>query len=241
MKPLLLATKPAPPVLWAGLALVLLGLAPAVGRANVILGNLGTVATDGSSQPIDKGNWFAASFTMNSLAYSLSDVQITLRGDPASDTTFTLQSNATVPTPSHPSGTNLVTFTNPTFGGGTTTYTFPAGSAFTLAANTTYWLVGHTNSSATDWITSNPQTNPSGSGATFGTYAQSTNSGVTWTNTTANSPKFQLDGTPAGVPEPSSLVLVGTVACVATAVGWRRRRTSRPELAVVTARSADGT
>ena len=43
------------------------------------------------------------------------------------------------------------------------------------------------------------------------------------------------------VPEPSSLVLIGTGVCVAAAVGLLRRRTRRPELAVVTARSADGT
>jgi hypothetical protein len=34
---------------------------------------------------------------------------------------------------------------------------------------------------------------------------------------------FQVDG--VAIPEPSSLLLVGTVACVSAAVGWRRRRT----------------
>jgi hypothetical protein len=223
----------AAPVLWAGIGLLLLGLAPAVCRANVVIGNLG--AGDSSNQSIDSGNWFAASFTMGSVAYSLSDVQIRLGANPNSTTTFTLQSNATVPAPSHPSGTNVATFTNPTFVGTTTTYTFNVSSPFTLAANTTYWLVGHTNGGATAWKRSDPQTNPSGSGATFGTYALSGNSGATWSNNTEHSPLFQVDGTPTvGSPEPSSLVLVGTVACVAGAVALRRWRTRRPD-AVVTA------
>jgi hypothetical protein len=231
-------TKVFTPVLWAGIAL-LLGLAPAVCRANVVIGNL--AAGDGSNQSIDSGNWFAASFTMGSVAYSLSDVQIRLGGNPNSTTTFTLQSDATVPAPSHPSGTDVATFTHPSFSGGTTTYTFTVSSPFTLAANTTYWLVGRTNAGATAWKRSNPQTNPSGSGATFGSYALSGNSGATWTDTTANSPIFQVDGTSTvGTPEPSSLVLVSTVACVAGAVALRRWRTRRPD-AVVTAQSTAGT
>ena len=40
MRPLFLPTRQARPVLWAGLALVLLGLAPATTRADVVLGNL---------------------------------------------------------------------------------------------------------------------------------------------------------------------------------------------------------
>lgn len=236
------ATKWAPPVLRAGMALVLLGLAPAVGRASIIIGNL-TGAVNSSNQSINNNNWYAASFTMGSQAYTLSDVQITL-SNPQVSTIFTLQSNATLPLPPHPSGTDVATFTNPPLTGGATatTYLFNAASAFTLAPNTTYWLVGRTNAAATQWVRrNNAPLNPIGSGATFGTYALSGNAGSTWSNDSpSTSPIFQLDGTPSatGVPEPSSLVLVGTVACVALAVGWRRWRTRRPEPTVVTARSS---
>ena len=56
MRPLLLATKPATPVLWVGTALVLLGLAPAVGRADVILGNLGS--GNGGSATLDSNDFY---------------------------------------------------------------------------------------------------------------------------------------------------------------------------------------
>ena len=163
MKPLLLATKPATPVLWAGLALVLLGLVPAVGQADAILGNL--VSGDGGFRTLDQNDFAAYGFTMGSQAYSLSDVQLRLRF-PTSDTIFTLESDATIG-PSRPSGTNLALFANPNFQSGTHTYTFPA-SAFTLAPNTTYWLVGRTSSIFnTGWQLTNFPNIPMGSGATF--------------------------------------------------------------------------
>ena len=237
MRPLLFATKPATSVLWATTILVLLGMSPAVGRADVILGNL--EAGSRGNSVINSADYVAGSFTLGGQAYYHSDAQIILTNIPASDTTFQLESDSSGR--SQPSDTVLSTFTNPTFGSGLTTYTFTAGSPFTLAANTTYWLVGSTNSSNTNWVTSNPATNPTGSGAAFGSYLFSFNSGTTWSNFSSVAPQFQLDGTPSvGSPEPSSLVLAGTVACVAAAVAWRRRRTRRPELAAVTALCADG-
>jgi hypothetical protein len=215
MRQLFFATRPVTRVLWACIVTVLLGLAPAVGRASVILGNLG--AGDGSNQSIDANNWLAASFTMGSLPYILSDVQVRL-SNPVASTTFVLESNAG----GAPSGTILSTFTG-SLPSGTNTITLNAGPSITLAAGTTYWLVGHTTTASTAWIKSNPQTSPSGSGATFGQYSSSNNAGSTWTLFTSSSPKFQLDG--IAIPEPSSLALVGTVACVGGAVGWRRRRT----------------
>jgi hypothetical protein len=233
----LIATKPATPVLWAGAVLVLLGLAPAVGRADVILGNLG--AGDGGNVQTSANKYTAASFTMGGQAYSLSDVQIRITGNGNAGATFQLRADAS----GQPSSSALFTFDSQSITGfSTNTDTFPAGSPFTLTANNTYWLVGLTTNGSINWADSSPQTNPSGSGATFNTYALSPDAGTTWTNTSSDAPKFQLDGTPStGVPEPSSLVLVGTVACVAAAVGLLRRRNRRPGLADMTARSTNGT
>ena len=238
MRALRFATKPATPVLWAGLALVLLGLAPAATRADVIIGNLGAV--DGGNVSLSATNYEAVSFTMGSQAYSVSDVQIRILGNGNLDAiTFQMRDNAG----GQPSNSVLFTFDGQSASfNGTNTLTFGAGSPFTLTANSTYWLVGFSSNGNAKWVDSSPLTPPAGSGATFGQYSASTNSGTNWSSDPSDAPKFQLDGTPSvGSPEPSSLLLTGTAACMAAAFGWRRRRSRHPKPPVVTAPSADGT
>ena len=198
MRPLRVATKPSMLVLWEGMVLVLLGLAPAVGRADLVLGNLG--AGDGTSLSIESTDLVAASFTMGNQDYTLSDVQIRLTFSPPFSTTFQLESDA--PGVSRPSGTSLLTFTNPNFSSGARTYTFTADSPFTLAANTTYWLVGSTsNSLPANWVVSDPDTRPTGPGADFGFYADSSDSGATWGFLAPlATPMFQVDGVQATCP-----------------------------------------
>ncbi len=222
MSPLHFAPKRATLVLWAGTVLVLLTMAPAATRADVIIGNLS--AGDGGKVQINDDS-VAVSFTMGSQAYSISDVQIRLQGNVPSQLTYQIRDDAS----GQPSNNVLLTFNGQSAATtATVTYTFNAGSPFTAAANTTYWLVGFSSQPAS-WVDSSPQTNPSGSAATFGQYEQSPSStGLgPWSSLSSDAPKFQLDGTPTGSPEPSSLVLVGTVTCVAAAVGWRRRRQQR--------------
>ena len=225
MRSPLFATKPAPPVLWAGLALVLLVLVPTTARADFIIGNLdAATGSDSNSRSINFTDLYAVSFSMGSQAYSLSDAQIRLTFSPPSATSFQLESD----TGGHPSGIDLITFTNPIFGSGQTTYTFTANSPFTLAANTTYWLVGSTTSTTLDanWAVTFPLTNPSGSGASFGSYAASTTAGGTWFNS-ATTTQFQLDGTAAAVPSPSSLMLLMIGGTVGAFGWWRRKRVTR--------------
>jgi hypothetical protein len=208
-------------MLWASIVVALLGLAPTVGRADLIIGNLAAAtANDNVSQSINFSERYAVSFTMGSQAYSLSDAQIRLTFSPPNATRFQLESDAG----GNPSNTGLVTFTNPTFGSGQNTYTFTADSPFTLAPNTTYWLVGSTTNAAlsANWAVTLLLTNPSGSGASFGSYADTTTSGATWFNS-ASTTQFQLNGTPAAVPEPSSLVFASISACGAFGC-WRRSR-----------------
>lgn len=208
-------------MLRVGMSLVLLGLVPVVGRADVIIGNLG--AASGGSSRISPIIFLGASFTMGSQSYTLSGAKIVLANTPVRETNFRLESDSA----GDPSGTVLSKFTNPPFGSGITTYMFTPSSPFTLAANTKYWLVGSTNGADTSWVTTSPNTDPSGPGATFGGYSFSSSSGANWSNIGFTT-QFQIEGTPivpaVVVPEPSSLVLVGIVACVAMVVGWHRRR-----------------
>ena len=116
MRSLLFATKPATPVLWAGLALVLLGLVPAAARADFIIGNLER-RWDGSTLVTHQ---FDVIFMLVPLPWEarLTPFRTSRLDLPSAlqvATTFQLESDAA----GNPSGTVLFTFTNPTFGSGT--------------------------------------------------------------------------------------------------------------------------
>jgi hypothetical protein len=134
MRPLLFGTKPGTLLLWTGLALVLLTLMPAATEADVVLGNFGT--GDGGNVNISSNNYAAASFTMGSQAYSLSDVQIRLTGNVTPGLTFQLRDDAS----GNPSNNVLFAFNNLSITTtATETYTFSAGSPFTLTLRPVGW------------------------------------------------------------------------------------------------------
>ena len=120
-------------------------------------------------------------------------------------------------------GSELLTFTNPAFGLGYADYTFLAPSAFTLQANTSYWLVLHSsNDGEFTWEANNPQTTPSGAfaihlGSLFGAAGAPTpptvGSGILNI--------YSLDGT-AVVPEPSTILL--SIVGLGVIAGIRLRR-----------------
>jgi hypothetical protein len=216
------AQKPLARRCWlAILALCLWTAANQASGQTSIISNLSSQDA-GVAVPLSSATWVAASFTMGSVPYTLSDVQVRLSGTVASSTFYEIESNSS----GKPSGTVVSAFTDPTFSGSAaTTYPFNAASSIILSANTTYWLVGGTTSGTTSILAGSSGTLPSGSGATFGSYAVTTNGGTTWG---AAGPfldqKIQLDGV-ADVPEPetSAEMLGGATLVVAGCYRrWRR-------------------
>lgn len=105
-------------------------------------------------------------------------------------------------------------------------YTYTPASAITFDAGTTYWLVVHyTSNHAFQWKQSDPQVDPSGTGAVY--FGNSfANPFPNWDGGTFERGIFQLEGTPLNtVPEPGFLALPGLALLV-----WlhcRRRSASR--------------
>lgn len=202
---------------WLAALTMLLTSSAVPSRANVVIGNLAGTHNNNNFSNVGQGLTAAMGFTTGSSSISLTDVELVLTLQaPASDAPLLqLRSNA-----SGAPGVSLLTFTNPTLSSGTDlTYTFTPSSAFTLQANTTYWLY-LTSSSSTgayfEWAGGNPAVTPTGSGATY----SGTTTGVV--------DNFQIDGQPAVlVPEPSTLFIVVATAPLSGLGFWcfkRRRR-----------------
>ncbi|HTV54524.1 MAG TPA: PEP-CTERM sorting domain-containing protein [Terriglobia bacterium] len=88
-----------------------------------------------------------------------------------------------------------------------------------LSSGASYWLVAVTDSSSPDvWFLSNSDR------GTFALNPSYSASGP-WDTESGTLSAFKVDGTPAAVPEPSSLVLLGIALCGFAVVGRRLRLT----------------
>ena len=195
--------------------LALLGLArPA--KAQLTLSNLSSAVSGTIS--ISTSQRIAASFTVGSASLTLTSLKVTLGGTPVSGTTFQLRSDAS----GSPASTSLLTFTNPTFSSGIKTYTFVPPTSFDLLSGVTYWVAAFSSASSSAWERTSPQTNPSGVGATFGTYKISSNSGTSWSaNSVVNGMALEVDGV-AAIPEPAAYATLAGAAMLLVAI-YRRR------------------
>jgi hypothetical protein len=116
----------------------------------------------------DQGRSVAVGFTTPSQAYTLNSVALKLRTfqEGANGLVVRLFDNNAQNNP----GTALLTFINPAIesNSGAKDFTFtPPG--FTLAANTTYWIVAYyTGAGAPGWVSGNPSTTPTGIATHFG-------------------------------------------------------------------------
>lgn len=193
------------------LVLSVLLLASSPVGAVIILGNLPSNGDNGSN-PLSTTNHKAISFNMGSTDYVLDSIVLRLNrsafaGGPTdpvvelrADSGDPLIPGLTVLSPPNPlapaSGFNDEVFT-------------PA-STFTLLADTTYWLLVRSESSAADsrllWTASDtPGITPTGDGAILGNYRSSFDGGVNWNPSTFQN-SFQINGTV--VPEPATALML---------------------------------
>jgi hypothetical protein len=204
------------PCCWVLAMIVVLAAGAMPARAQIVLGNLSS--NDNNFSNVGQGLTAAMGFTMGNTGYSLTSAELVLTLQaPASDApVLQLWSENSKGAP----GASLLTFKSASAltAGTDETVTFSAANAFTLQANTTYFLY-LTSSTKTgaffQWAGGNPGVTPTGAGATyFGT-------------TTGVIDNFQLNGTAMVLsPEPSSFLIVAIVAPLGGLGCWwiKRRR-----------------
>jgi hypothetical protein len=200
-------------LLWAG----------AAGRAEagLIVSNLGQTV-NGVNGSLNT----AQSFTVGGVSQTLGSVTLRLENPAVADQTVTVHlfNNDTSMGFDQP-GSSLLTIgsvTLPAHTNSFTDFTLSAPSAFTLQANTTYWLEADvpTTGGPVNWAetTSTTTTGP----GTLGSWAEAI-SLPGWTVETSGRLQLEVDSAPvAAVPEPSGLALLGLGS--AGLLGWRFRR-----------------
>ena len=130
-------------------------------------------------------------------------------------------------------GTQLTSFTNPaSITTSLANNTFTLATPYTLAANTTYWLVSGissgTGSYSWGYTSSTAQTGLPG--WTIGNgYVESNNQGGSWSSFPTDGPfQFSLEGTenapPTSVPEPGSVVALLGLGGLGLASSLKKRK-----------------
>ena len=165
-----------------------------------IYNNLGS--PNSGQDPVTSFGPLADSFSTGSGGFSVDQVTVLLDGDNAnagSLTVYLLADNSTSP------GAVLATFgtlNDSSLTGSLADYTFTLGSAYSLAANTRYWVEIVGNNSSANWGWSLDQTGVGVAGEYFA------NTNGVFQN--VNGPyQMELSGG-ATTPEPASLLLLGT-------------------------------
>lgn len=196
---------------WGWWALVALAVGLSTGArpaaAQTIIGNFPPTNDSSSSADLDTLRYKALGFTIGATAYTLTGVRLRLDTKNENTGIVELRNDSGGV---DPGASVVVGFNNPSPGEGVGTYTFTPTSAFTLQANTKYWLVVRgTTDTGWDWRGSSPGVTPTGPGATFGGNRFSTNGGSSWSSSSiVNS--FEILGTigdASAVPEPSAALL----------------------------------
>ncbi|MBI4863820.1 MAG: hypothetical protein HY815_26720 [Candidatus Riflebacteria bacterium] len=203
-------------VLVVTLAVLLAGHAA---HASLITSNLGE--STNSYVDLDVADWFAASFTTDGQTYTFTQVTLDMADAGAAGGNFVVSlraDNSGVPAGS--SLTGLSGSAAPTSAG-----QYAYTGTYSLAANTTYWVVAGVSSGSGDYrwnfTDSFAQTGPGSIGDEYGF---SGDQGTSWTTPGSGPQKLSVEGTPTGVPEPSSVVLF---ACALAGGALRSGRTAR--------------
>lgn len=190
-------------------------------NADLVIGNLPATSDTTLSAGLNNLRVKAIRFTMGNDAYDVDNVILRLANYGVAGEAFAQIRDFNGSTTSVGT-TTLLSFTPSAPGGAPAAeYTFTASSAFTLQANTSYWLVvGGIAGQAFDWrattsTTSDPYVGP----ATFNNGLFTTNGGTSW-SASASRNYFQLNGSQP-IPEPATAWLLAGLAGVSV---FRRRR-----------------
>jgi len=199
------------------LALLLLGwfvLGAASVRAAVILSTLPQTNDAIASATLGPLRIKALAFTLPDDDYTLDSVVLRLQldtfGRPLTAPILRLLDDSGNPDIPGSAGS---TFSIPTLVGGINNFTFTPTAPFTLLADHKYWLAlssaADFDTSGLNWLASNPPVTATGVATLSGNRFTSDGGAIWGVSTTVNS--FTINGTvvPTGVPEPTSLVLLG--------------------------------
>jgi hypothetical protein len=208
-------------VVWA--SVILLAVAPKTTYGQSVIIQTFPGSTSDSVIANDSNEWLGQAFTTGTNAYSLVDVRIEAlsAGGPGIGAFALFSNNGNRP------GLSLMSLgeTSPL----TDTaafYTLRPSSAITLAANTTYWLVGFPSSGRMDWTGGeDPPLTGSGTVPVNTSIAFSPNRGDTWITFPLSIGAFNMevrgDAVISAAPEPTSAALVLSLFA---ALGLRKRR-----------------
>ena len=215
---------------FAGTLALLLALHMPGLQAEVVISTLPNTNSGGST--ISDTAWKAMLFTTGSSPTQLDSVVVGLNPDPTTQSTpFTQRVKVSLFSVSgggNPNAelltTGLVPVTMPARQG---VYTFLDENSFTMASNTQYALVLSSDNLLIKWGSNGASsTTPTASaGFAYNTFLQSSDTGVSWTTSSATNNAFAI----SVVPEPSQLALLamGAVGSWWAFHGRRRRRDSR--------------
>ena len=211
------------------LAAIVMGTVLAVGSTNaaIVFGNLGAAGSDGiqafAGNGVSQTSWTAVGFTTDNPNIYLNSATVGLIG--TGNIKLSIYSNAS----GNPGSELTSASQSVALGDATkTTFSFLNPASFTLAPNTSYWLVASATSGSVTWVVNQSFSDSiaqNGSGWALLGAKSSANSGSSWAaNSFAEQGSLSIDATATPIPEPGTWAAMAILAGGAAFAGWRRRQ-----------------